>query len=77
MFYDHTTLGFSVEKLILHVPGHLGVETPGDAGTSRALDDEELFVVEGSANKCLRDAVKLGKKHPKHPLCTLLHRPTL
>ena len=25
--------GFSERKLILHVPGHLGVETPGDPGT--------------------------------------------
>ena len=30
MCYDHTTLCFSVEKLILHVLGHVGVETPGD-----------------------------------------------
>ena len=30
------------------VAGRLGVETPGDLATPRALDDEELFVVEGS-----------------------------
>ena len=30
--------------------GHLGVQTLGDPATPRALDDEELFVVEGSKN---------------------------
>ena len=34
----------------MHVPGHQRVETPGDPGTTRALDEEELFVVEGSKN---------------------------
>ena len=28
--------------------GHLGVWTPGDPATPRALDNEELFVVKGS-----------------------------
>ena len=59
-------------QVFIHRPGaeSPGSETPGDSGTPGALDDEQLFVVEGSknfagktrtANECLRDAVKLWK----------------
>ena len=32
------------------VPSHLGVKLPATVAPRRALDDEELFIVEGSKN---------------------------
>ena len=34
----------------LHVAGHLGVRLPATPPPQGALDDEELFIVEGSKN---------------------------
>ena len=50
-----------MRRLILHVAGHLGVETPGDPATHRALDDEEFFVVEGSKKSTSGDCRQLKK----------------
>ena len=37
-------------KTNLHVAGHLGVRLPATPPLRGALDDEELFIVEGSKN---------------------------
>ena len=49
MIWPHNTGSFS-GKTNSACGGSPGVETPGDPTTPRAIDDEELFVVEGSKN---------------------------
>ena len=58
----------------LHVAGHLGVRLPATPPPQGALDDEELFIVEGSKNPrtsglnpCRgspKNGAKCAKKHP-------------
>ena len=58
----------------LHVAGHMVVRLPATPPPHGALDDEELFNVDGSKNPRTRDSTPLGgvrkkaqnapKKHP-------------
>ena len=45
--YGHNCGNAAVSLWEKLVAGHLGVKTLGDPATPRAVDDEELFVIEG------------------------------
>ena len=49
--YGHQRHGDAMSpRTNLHVAGHLGVRLPATPPPRGALDDEELFIVEGSKN---------------------------
>ena len=59
--WPHDTSDAMSPRTNLHVAGHLGVRLPATPPTQGALDDEELFIVEGSKIRAPRDSTLSGK----------------
>ena len=70
VFGHATTVDAMSPRTNLHVAGHLGVRLPTTPPPRKALDDEEIFIVEGSKNfrstpGTTRRSAKMAQNAPK------------